>query len=295
MEGMSEKKEGPIEGVTHERRDRDSRDRGNRDGDRRDRDGRRDSRDRERRDRDGRRDSRDRERRDRHGRRHSSRSRSREGRPGMNRGDSRERKSLATMNKKERRAELSKEDSSKIIWGKSSEYINDEAKTEENTAPIVKEKANFGLSGALAKDEATGNVVNGIVLKHSEPLDRVIPKQLWRLYVFKDNDIIETLHIHRQSSYLFGRDDRVCDIILSHPSISKQHAVVQFRIVDVQDKKSEEVYQVIKPYLIDLGSANKTILNSKPIDDARYYELKEKDSIKFGSSSRDYILMRADL
>lgn len=278
---MSEKKGGPMGWMDRERRDWDSRDRGNRDGDRRDRDNRSDSRDRER--------------RDRYRQRHSSRSRSREGRHGGYRSDSRERKSLATMNKKERRAELSKEDSSKIIWGKSSEYINDEVKTEENAAPVVKEKANFGLSGALAKDEATGNVVNGIVLKHSEPLDRIIPKQLWRLYVFKDNEIIETLHIHRQSSYLFGRDDRVCDIILSHPSISKQHAVVQFRIVDAQDKKTEEVYQVIKPYLIDLGSANKTILNNNPIDDARYYELKEKDSIKFGSSTRDYILMRAHL
>ena len=267
----------------------DSRDRGRRRDDSREKGGHRNSRDRntrrDSRDRNTRRDSRDKDRR------RSSRSRDGD----KHRSDSREKKSLATMNKKERRAELSKEDSTKIIWGKPGEYINDEAKTEENSAPIVKEKANFGLSGALAKDEATGNVINGIVLKHSEPLDCIVPKQLWRLYVFKENDIIETLHIHRKSSYLFGRDDRVCDIILSHPSCSKQHAVIQFRIVDVQDKKSDEVYQVIKPYLIDLGSANKTILNGNVIDDARYYELKEKDSIKFGSSSRDYIVMRADL
>ena len=44
---------------------------------------------------------------------------------------------------------------------------------------------------------------------------------------------------------------------------------------------------------MDLGSTNGTHLNGERIDDSRYVELREKDSLKFGSSSRDYVLMNA--
>ena len=36
----------------------------------------------------------------------------------------------------------------------------------------VQQLANFGLSGALAKDKKSGNVVNGVTLKWSEPMVR---------------------------------------------------------------------------------------------------------------------------
>lgn len=47
----------------------------------------------------------------------------------------------------------------------------------------------------------------------------------------------------------------------------------------------------VRPYIIDLGSGNGTYLNNKRIDAQRYYELKEKDVIKFGFSSREYVLL----
>lgn len=46
-----------------------------------------------------------------------------------------------------------------------------------------------------------------------------------------------TLHIHRQSAYLVGREKRVADIVVDHPSCSKQHAVVQFRLFEKVDEK----------------------------------------------------------
>jgi smad nuclear-interacting protein 1 len=77
-----------------------------------------------------------------------------------------------------------------------------------------KEKANFGLSGALAKDEVTGNVYNGVILKWTEPLDAKAPSRGWRMYVFKGDEVVETLHLHRQSAFLFGREARVADHVL---------------------------------------------------------------------------------
>jgi len=168
--------------------------------------------------------------------------------------------------------------------------------------PPPKQLANFGLSGALSKDAAAGNVLNGVTLRWSEPKDAAAPPPaaMWRLYVFKGTgaDPVEVLHIHRQSAYLIGRDERVCDIVLQHPSASKQHAVIQYRSVLAHPSDAEQwgdaaKQREVRPYLMDLESANRTLLNGLPVEPARYYELRPQDSVRFGGSSRDYVLMLA--
>ncbi len=47
----------------------------------------------------------------------------------------------------------------------------------------------------------------------------------------------------------------------------------------------------VLPYIIDLGSSNGTYLNNQRIDSKRYYELQEKDMLKFGYSSREYVIL----
>jgi smad nuclear-interacting protein 1 len=47
----------------------------------------------------------------------------------------------------------------------------------------------------------------------------------------------------------------------------------------------------IRPYIIDLESANGTLVNGKKIEAKRYVELFEKDVLKFGFSSREYVLL----
>lgn len=49
--------------------------------------------------------------------------------------------------------------------------------------------------------------------------------------------------------------------------------------------------QAIRPYVIDLGSTNGTFLNGVKVDDARYIELMEKDILKFGNSSREFVFL----
>jgi smad nuclear-interacting protein 1 len=190
--------------------------------------------------------------------------------------------------------------SERIVWGNvgvEEEY--EEKRKKENGEDIPeeeKEKPNFGLSGALAKDEVTGNIYNGVLLKWTEPLDAAPPPKGWRIYVFKGDEIVETLYLHRQSAYLFGRETRVADHVLAHPSSSSQHAVIQFRAVSSSGGAGDEFSmsskrRVVKPYLMDLASTNKTLLNSVPLEDSRYYELKPKDVIKFGNSSREYVVI----
>ena len=47
----------------------------------------------------------------------------------------------------------------------------------------------------------------------------------------------------------------------------------------------------VRPYIIDLESANGTFINNKKIDPKKYVELLEKDVVKFGFSSREYVLL----
>lgn len=87
-----------------------------------------------------------------------------------------------------------------------------------------------------------------------------------------------------------GRDRKVADIPIDHPSCSKQHAALQYRLVPYTRADGSKGRQ-IKLYVIDLESANGTYLNNNQIDAKKYYELKEKDVVKFGYSSREYVLL----
>ena len=46
---------------------------------------------------------------------------------------------------------------------------------------------------------------------------------------------------------------------------------------------------------MDLESTHGTFLNGERVAAARYIELRPKDNIKFGASSREYVLMRDDM
>lgn len=48
---------------------------------------------------------------------------------------------------------------------------------------------------------------------------------------------------------------------------------------------------MVKPYIMDLKSANGTFLNGERIEPERYIEIMEEDVLKFGGSSRDYVLL----
>ena len=193
-------------------------------------------------------------------------------------------------------------------WGNPGD-VNDSNKNDEEPADNPnKIKANFALSGALASDSQTGNAREGITLKFSEPPEARIPNTRWRLYVFrrkasdakpatdadkKDDDLLEIYHISRQSAYLFGRERKVADIPVDHGSLSKQHAVLQYRSLPSKSSSlmGEPNKLQCKPYLMDLESTNGTFINGVRIDAARYYELRRGDVITLGASTREYVLL----
>ncbi|XP_057297067.1 smad nuclear-interacting protein 1-like [Hydractinia symbiolongicarpus] len=157
----------------------------------------------------------------------------------------------------------------------------------KNGTAVAKEEPNFKLSGKLT--EYT-NTYNGVVIMYNEPVEARKPKTKWRLYPFKGEQALTMLQLHRQSAFLLGRDRKVADVPVDHPSCSKQHSVLQFRLVDYE-RPDGTMGRRVKPYIIDLDSRNGTFVNNKKIEPRRYVELLEKDVLKFGFSSREYVLL----
>lgn len=178
---------------------------------------------------------------------------------------------------------------------KKDEWSSGVVKSEySDSRPVIeKEQPNFELSGLLAEDQ---NQRNGVALTFTVSPDAAIPDTTlhdWRLFEFKGE---ENTHIHKLAGYscfLFGKDRRLEEsraggeeisfIPVDHPTCSRQHAVIQFRL-----KRGEAV-----PYLMDLNSTNKTFLNKKPVEAGRYMELRHQDVMKLGQSSREYVLLDA--
>lgn len=165
---------------------------------------------------------------------------------------------------------------------------------EEIAKPI--EKPNFGTSGALAAASNSVTQVDGttITLKYHEPPEarKPSPRDEWKLFVFKGQDIVDSIELSARSCWLIGRETTVVDLLAEHPSISKQHAVIQFRFTEKRNEYGDKIGRV-KPYLIDLESANGTMLNGDKVPESRYLELRNKDMVQFGSSTREYVLMLA--
>jgi smad nuclear-interacting protein 1 len=155
-----------------------------------------------------------------------------------------------------------------------------------------KEKPNWAPSGKLAAAANTIKTANkAIVLKYHEPAEARKPptSQPWRMYVFKGEEILDTIELGMQSCWLFGREEAVVDVLLEHQSCSKQHAVLQWRFREERGEFGERKGRV-KGYVLDLESANGTTVNGEDVGKARYYEVRSGDVVKFGHSEREYML-----
>ncbi|KAA6408746.1 MAG: hypothetical protein FRX48_07089 [Lasallia pustulata] len=141
----------------------------------------------------------------------------------------------------------------------------------KRSPPPEKQTPNFLPTGKLATES---NTVAGtsVVLKYHEPPDARLPPaaQPWRLYVFKGAGLLSTLELASRSCWLFGREKSVVDVATEHPSCSGQHAVVQFRYRVVGEGGAR-----VRPYVMDLESANGTRVNGEGVPGGRFVEAEE--------------------
>jgi hypothetical protein len=160
---------------------------------------------------------------------------------------------------------------------------------------IIKEQPNYNLTGRLNVNKANCIISNNAISSSSynEPSDQAKPNDDWRLYCYEvDKKLPNIFYISNQSYYSIGTEAKSNHLILSDPSCSPYHAVIQYR----KRLMSETEEILIKPYLIDLSSQHGTYINQKLITSLRYIELLENDCIQFGkltASSTQFILIKA--
>jgi smad nuclear-interacting protein 1 len=173
-------------------------------------------------------------------------------------------------------------------------YIKTEIKEEDDvySSPSMRDGPNFELSGLLAE---TQNQVQGVALTFSLPMDSAKPddaSQDWRLYEFTGDENTRVVKLRGYACFLFGKDSRLTGasipdelefVHLTNAMCSRQHAVIQFR------RRESGVV----PYIMDLNSTNKTMLNHKPIEPGKYIELRHQDVVNFGHTSCEYVILNA--
>ena len=125
-------------------------------------------------------------------------------------------------------------------------------------------------------------------------------EQAFSLSVIKNGTIIDELDLSGKAYLVFGRLPN-CDVQLEHPSISRYHAVLQYRPASREEKEREggesENHTVFSTnprepgyYVYDLGSTHGTYLNKRRLDQRCYFRVRVGQMIKFGGSSRLFLL-----
>ncbi|KAJ3314592.1 Kanadaptin [Boothiomyces sp. JEL0838] len=112
-------------------------------------------------------------------------------------------------------------------------------------------------------------------LPYNDPTWAGEPKNDYYFEVIKQGSVLGKSGRISTSKVVVGRLP-VCDIELEHPSVSRYHAVFQFK----DDGKC---------FLYDLGSSHGTFLNKSQIEPKKYIRINVGDMIRFGASSRIYI------
>jgi hypothetical protein len=88
---------------------------------------------------------------------------------------------------------------------------------------------------------------------------------LWET-VLRSGIVMEEVDLTKQDHTLFGRDETICDVILGHPSISRQHAIVQCGKYGDSSKG-----KVAGAFVYDLGSTHGTHVNRRMVKPKSYH------------------------
>ena len=123
-----------------------------------------------------------------------------------------------------------------------------------------------------------------ISIPYKEPVWSGIPPESkkYSFDVLKNGTLIENFELGKKPWIVFGRLPS-CDVCMEHPSLSRHHAVVQYR--DTSEDGHECGW-----YLYDLDSTHGTWVNKVKVKPKVYRRLHVGHVVKFGGSSRLHVL-----
>lgn len=151
---------------------------------------------------------------------------------------------------------------------------DDTSNTDEKTEPVA---LNNNIRDVASK---TGTALTPI--PYTEPSWGGLPDVLYSLEELKQGVSLRSILLDR-SFHCFGRFNN-CHVVMAHPSISRYHAVLQFRSTFSPTDERKGFY------IIDLGSTHGTFVNKERIHPKTYVKVQVGHIIKFGSSTRMFLL-----
>lgn len=119
-------------------------------------------------------------------------------------------------------------------------------------------------------------------LQYDVPDSSSISPHQYALEVLRNGTIVDNIDLCQRAYTVFGRAPD-SDVILENPTISRYHAIIQY-------KSEFEHGQPAGLYLYDCGSTHGTFINKKRIESKVYVRIKIGHLIKFGQSTRLYIV-----
>lgn len=185
------------------------------------------------------------------------------------------------------------EEPSKESAGKDDQAIKHDAESLNQTPGTVKLLAKEKQIHTTAKPEITCRKTAKVPpsgkfppLPYTEPPWAGAPGVPYTFELLKNGAILDTVPLTQQTYFVVGRLP-VCDISLEHPSISRYHAVVQYR---GKAGDTSAVGEELGFYIYDLGSTHGTFVNKNKIPPKTYTRLHVGHVLKFGGSTRLFIL-----
>jgi hypothetical protein len=127
--------------------------------------------------------------------------------------------------------------------------------------------------------------ITSTMKRYEKPEWSSTPKIKYTLEVLKNGIIVGVIDFPVNEEFvILGRSEELCstNFIFEHSSISRQHAVIQHRNNG-------------RLYIYDLGSTHHTYWNKEEIKPFQYIPLRTGDLLKFGESTRQYIVASDDV
>ncbi|KAF8944735.1 Kanadaptin [Haplosporangium gracile] len=123
--------------------------------------------------------------------------------------------------------------------------------------------------------KSSGPPPNAPPLKYQKPAWSGYPNQQFFFEVIKNGVLVDKIQAPLKEFLTIGRLP-MCDLEMEHPSLSRYHAVIQF-------KSSGETF------IYDLNSSHGTKVNKSKIPPQMHVKIKPGDQLRFGESTRIYL------
>ncbi|XP_012228597.2 kanadaptin [Linepithema humile] len=161
--------------------------------------------------------------------------------------------------------------------------VKNEATASTHSPTDTKDKINKSISTEGSIEENVLLDMKNIPVPYVEPTWSGKPTEDYKFEILKSGIILGKIDLSEKSFHVVGRLPS-CDMSLAHPTISRYHAIIQYRTME--DDNNLKGF-----YLYDLESTHGTFWNGHRIKPRTYVRLHGGHMIRFGCSKRKYILL----